>query len=350
MRRVAPFSADHIKELNAFIHEKGRTVAESHRGQALLMLHNEYGADAIKMLVNYEKKYVFRIRKAYLEKGINALLDRPKKSRPLLTRGQIKQVAEILHATTPRAFGIQCDFWTTNILARLIKEQYGVMYKSKTSIRLLFKKADFTYHKPDKQYKKHDRKVIDEWREEVLPFIKQAFEDPDTVILTGDEMILTTQTTTQTIWLPRGSFPKIDVASNRQKRCIYGFLDVKTGIEHSYVTKQTTGDITCKMLEKLANIYHEKKIVLVWDNASWHKSQFVRDFLTTTKHSFHLINFPPYAPEENPQEHVWKEGRSEVTHNKFIENIDKASNEFVDYLNNTKFDYNFLGLSGLVKC
>ncbi|MBU4305720.1 MAG: hypothetical protein KJ893_08930, partial [Candidatus Omnitrophica bacterium] len=59
------------------------------------------------------------------------------------------------------------------------------------------------------------------------------------------------------------------------------------------------------------------------------------------------IYFPRSAPEENPQEHVWKQGRSKVTHNKFIENIDKTTNEFVDYLNNSKFRYSFLGISAV---
>jgi len=350
MRKVTPLSSAQLEELNRFIHEKGRTVSECQRGQALLMLHHGYDDDSIKMLVGYDKKYVFRLRKKYLEKGEPSLLDKPKKTTALLTRNQIQQIKKILHSCTPYDFGISCEFWTTGILARLIKEQYGVVYKSKTSIRLIFKKADFTYHKPDKQYKRHDQAAVDKWKEATRPIIEAAFKESETVVLAEDEMILTTQTTTQTIWLPRGEFPKIDVASNRKRRCIYGFLNVKNGSEHSFVTRQTNGLVTCEMLEKIANIYPDKKIIILWDNASYHKSEPVKEFLTNTKHSFHLINFPPYAPEENPQEHVWKEGRSKTTHNKFIENIDKASKKFVDYLNNTNFNYSLFGLSGPVKC
>jgi len=55
MRRVTPLSINQIDELNAFIHGKDRTVAECYRGQALLMLHSGYDANAIKMLVDYDK-------------------------------------------------------------------------------------------------------------------------------------------------------------------------------------------------------------------------------------------------------------------------------------------------------
>ncbi|MBI3458886.1 transposase [Candidatus Azambacteria bacterium] len=57
------------------------------------------------------------------------------------------------------------------------------------------------------------------------------------------------------------------------------------------------------------------------------------------------VYFPPYSPEENPQEHVWKNGRALVTNNKFIENIDETANEFKKYLKKTMFHYSFLGLS-----
>lgn len=33
------------------------------------------------------------------------------------------------------------------------------------------------------------------------------------------------------------------------------------------------------------------------------------------------IFFPKYSPDQNPQEHVWKTGREQVTHNNFIPKI-----------------------------
>jgi len=58
-----------------------------------------------------------------------------------------------------------------------------------------------------------------------------------------------------------------------------------------------------------------------------------------------VIHFPKYAPEENPQEHVWKRGRSETTHNRFIDDIDTATDDLVTFLNTTTFPYTLLGMS-----
>lgn len=48
------------------------------------------------------------------------------------------------------------------------------------------------------------------------------------------------------------------------------------------------------------------------------------------------------APDENPQELVWIEGRAKTTHNRFIDNINEATDEFIRYLREIHFDYKFL--------
>lgn len=310
--------------------------------QAILMINREAEADFIKEITGYDQKYAFELRRKYIDHGIESLLSKKKEPRALLTKGQKAEVIKIVTTLTPKSFGYSIDYWSTYILGALIKEQYNVQYKSKTSLYLIFKDAKFTYHKPDQQYKNRNQQVINQWIEKNTPLIQQALAEPETIVLVEDEMMLSTQTTTQKVWLPQGEFPKIDVSSKRQIRCIYGFLNIKTGHEHAFKFLRAASEETCKALEKIGNLYKNKKIMLIWDNASWHKSEQIKDFLRNTKHSFYLIQLPPYAPELNPQEHVWKAGRAMVTHNTFIEDIDKATDQFVNYLNGTFFEYKFI--------
>jgi len=53
--------------------------------------------------------------------------------------------------------------------------------------------------------------------------------------------------------------------------------------------------------------------------------------------------FPPYAPDEDPQEEVWKAGRSTLTHNAYIRDIDETADKLVKYFNTTVFPYRLLG-------
>jgi len=102
----------------------------------------------------------------------------------------------------------------------------------------------------------------------------------------------------------------------------------------------------CFDIGKIRKLYSGQKILLLWDGPGWHRGIKVKEFLNNDG-NIEVIYFPRYSPEENPQEHVWKEGRSQVTHNRFIENIDTATNEFVNYLNSAKFNYSLLGLSAV---
>lgn len=99
-----------------------------------------------------------------------------------------------------------------------------------------------------------------------------------------------------------------------------------------------------EILQKIREIYPKQKLVLFWDNAGWHRGSVAQDFIKQDG-NIKVIHFPPYALEENPQEHVWKSGRAKITHNRFIEDIDKATDELVKYFNETKFFYKLLGFS-----
>ena len=343
MKLIQKLNSEQIKELNNFKREKKRSATEAMRVLAILLINSNAYSELIKEFTEYDRKYASNLQRKYLKRGTNALKDREgKRPRALLTKGQRQEIIRTITTTTPKIFGIDEDYWTTAILGALIKEQYGVQYKSRTPLSILFKNAQFTYHKPDKQYRSRNQQAIDQWAKKNTPIIKDALATPKTVVLVADEMMLSTQTTTQKIWLPKGDFPKIDVSSNRKIRCIYGALNIKSGREHAFKNRGANSEASCDFLNQLGNLYKGYKIVLIWDNASWHKSSAIKSFLTITKHNFHLINFPPYAPELNPQEHVWKHGRSHVTHNAFIDNIDKATDQFIQFLNNEHFDYKFL--------
>jgi len=334
-----------IRELEAYIKRGTNKSQESKRAQAILLVEQEVSNQLLGILTALKHVTAVKLRKRFIKDGLDAIKNKreDKKPRSLLTRNQRKQLATVLVRDTPIKYGYDCSYWTTWILSHLIFEQYGVKYKSRTSIYVIFKESKFTYHKPERVSCRHNQKLIDEWKKTKRTIMKKAFKNNNTVILTGDEMVLSTQTTVQKVWLPQGEQAFVDVTINRKSCSIYGFLNVKTGQEHAFKTKKQTMQITCKILDKIGKLYPNKKIVIFWDNAPWHRGSKVREFLSETQHDFYLVNFPPYAPEENPQEHVWKNAREHVTHNKFLKNIEWVSNDFVNYLNNSIFKYSLLG-------
>ena len=344
MKKQVIFLSEYQKdELRRLMNKEDCTKGEMMRAQAVLILNKDVSGQLVEELAGFDKKYVSQLRKKYIEQGIEALISKRKKRiRLLLTKKQREEIIEILQKQKPSNFGYESSFWTTLMLGDLIERKFDVRFKSRTSLYIIFKEARFSYHKPETKYKKKNEKQENEWIQNNHDRIQELLSEKNTVVLFGDEMMLSTQTTTQKIWLPKGEYPKIDIATKRDIRVIYGFLDIKTGKEISFKAEYANSETTCVILNKIGLLYPGMKIVIIWDNAPWHRSKLIKKFLTDTKHHFFLIQLPPYAPELNPQEHVWKAGRSAITHNTLIENIDFVADTLINYLNSHLFNYKFL--------
>ena len=343
MERIQRLSKAQITELSGIINSNKSSFTEGKKAQAVLMVNTGKEPEDIAMLTGYSRRHAFALRIAYIKYGLKVIKDKPRKIRRLLTGKERTQILDMIKNQKPSDYGYQSSYWSTGILGMLIKKEYGVEYKSKNSVRLLFKEAKFSYHKPDKKYQRHNEKNVEQWLIEKRPSIEEAMSDPNTIVLTGDEMQLSTQTTTQRVWLPQGEYPKIDVATKRESLSLYGFLEIKTGKEYAFKTPWQNMYLTEKILKKLRKLFPGKKILIIWDQAGWHRGSVVKKYIEKTKGKIETMFFPAASPELNPQEHVWKAGRSNVTHNEFIENIDKAADQFVNFLNKTKFTYSFAG-------
>lgn len=151
-------------------------------------------------------------------------------------------------------------------------------------------------------------------------------------------MNLNQETKIKNVWYFRNKQPIIEAKRKGQSQNFYGALNMKTGKCAAIATDKQNGKITVNFLKKLINIYKDKKIFLIWDGASWHKSKEVREFLRTKQGKrFDLFNFPPYTPEFNPQEHVWRNLRQNITHNRMEKDFSALVNDCLKYLNRNNF-------------
>jgi DDE superfamily endonuclease len=63
-----------------------------------------------------------------------------------------------------------------------------------------------------------------------------------------------------------------------------------------------------------------KRVVVVIDNAPWHRGQLVRDVLAEHLH-LELYRLPSYSPELNLIERVWRWMRKRATHNRLFDTM-----------------------------
>lgn len=314
---------------------------------AILLIEEKVTEGSLQRLTHYKRSVAVKLRKKYILGGFDAIKSKKKEkeSKSFLTRNQKQEITKTLNEKVPSDIWEKApNCWTTWHLAEFIKEKYDVVYKSKTSLYLIFKSIKFSFRKPQKFSVRRNDNEIAIWKEKYEPIFKAECADSNNVVLVGDEVILTSQTRLQKAWLPApDKAGYIHDVTSRKNMSLYGFLDVQTGEETAYCAEMQNSKNTIVALKNLAEKYKDKRIVLFWDNASWHKSEEVRDYLKTTT-QFKLYNFPPYAPDLNPQEHIWKEMKEKIFGNRFIKNFKETIGQTIDFLNSTKFQYEFLGV------
>jgi len=74
-----------------------------------------------------------------------------------------------------------------------------------------------------------------------------------------------------------------------------------------------------------------KKILLVLDNARYHHAKILQEWLDEMSDMLELFFLPPYSPDLNAIEMLWKKTRRNVTHNRYFESLDNLKLDLTLY-------------------
>jgi transposase len=107
-------------------------------------------------------------------------------------------------------------------------------------------------------------------------------------------------------------------SSGRQRFNVLGALhavthELVTLTNHTYIT----ADAVCALLEKLAAQFQDLPLVLVLDNARYQKCRLVLE--TAARLHIELVYLPPYSPNLNLVERLWKFVKKQVLYNRFYD-------------------------------
>ena len=106
-------------------------------------------------------------------------------------------------------------------------------------------------------------------------------------------------------WCPKGQRPSVPCHHIREYRYAFGAVEPLSGESFFLTMPNCDTECTNIFLEKLSEQYPDDIILLVCDGAAWHKSKALR-----CPENIQLLSIPPYTPEMNPIEQIWKQIRS----------------------------------------
>ena len=142
-----------------------------------------------------------------------------------------------------------------------------------------------------------------------------------------DETTVTLDPPLRACWMKIGQHRRIPATrpGEKQKRHIFGGYNwVENTITWTTAqTKNSTAFISF-LEELLVKQYPTGRVILVMDNASYHKSVSALAALSLFEHRVMVIWLPPYCSDLNPIERFWRFLKDMACANKLQDNIDEV--------------------------
>ena len=144
------------------------------RYQAVRLYGEGYPEEEIEQITGCSHTSLMEWCRAYRADHSQGLVDkRVGGNRAKLSQLQIEELQQKMHQYMPKElFGASASsadgqFWTVEDLAHMVREQYGVAYKSRTSYTSLLSLCGFSYQKTEKIFKSRSQAKVADFEEQL---------------------------------------------------------------------------------------------------------------------------------------------------------------------------------------
>ena len=125
------------------------------------------------------------------------------------------------------------------------------------------------------------------------------------------------------MWVPKEDVDPVQLlAPTRNSVSLFGAVNIRTGQLITQFEKKFDAMTFYHFLEKLIKYRPRgRRMVVILDNARYHHANLLKPLLKKYCKRLKLEFLPPYSPELNPVERVWKLMRRLCTHNEYFPNL-----------------------------
>jgi len=204
----------------------------------------------------------------------------------------------------PRQLEFEFGLWTRNMVRDLIRRKFGVNYSAQNVGRIL-KMLGFSPQRPLYQARERDEEKRRVWKEELFPALVKRATKEGAKIFFADEAGCRTDYHSGTTWAPAGQTPVVTNTGKRESAGMASVISMR-GAMHWMVFEETmNSELFTGFLDRLLHDI-SGKIFLVLDRAPYHTSKETLEWAAARKNRIELFFLPPYSPDLNPDEWVWK--------------------------------------------
>jgi len=310
-----------------------KSRVEAARCRILLLLNEGKSVQLVSKIVGCVRSTVYYTVYRFEDNGEDCIYDQRNLIGPRKVTHEVEEKILEYIDKTPKEYGWHRSNWTIELFAMQLKNDIGVTL-STGCISGLLKELGCKRRRPCQVLR-----IPVRGRRKILKKIEKLLRksSPDDEIFYEDEADVDLNPKIGSTYMKKGKQLKVITPGKNVKRYIAGAMNTRTGKVIYTVGQRKNTDLFISLLSKMLKTYKKaKKIHPILDNYIIHKSKKLIRFLNSSGKKIKLHFLPPYSPNENKIERLWKQMHDHVTRNHKHPNIELLMQDIEIFLKNAQ--------------
>jgi len=224
---------------------------------------------------------------------------------PALTPELDRWLHDTILTSTPADRGYDTELWTLQILVELLRQRFGV-WAADSTVALHLHRLDSSCQRPCYRAAEQDPEAVAHFLLYKFPKIQKLAENIDADIGFEDETGIGIMTRAGRTWGAVGHPPVVLATDRRGGYNVLSAITAEGRLRYSVEEHAIDSDRYMAFLQQVLQ-GRTRPLILLADNASFHRSAAVRQFVRAHRTQLRMFFFPTHSPELNPDEPVWNE-------------------------------------------
>jgi len=278
--------------------------------------------ETIAKILDLDRSTVYGWLARYRRGGWDGLKAKPLAGRPPKLSGKMMRwVYETVTRKNPLQLNFAFALWTRDMVAKLIKDKFG-MKLSVASVGRLLAQLGITCQKPLHRAQERNEALVQQWLKKDYPQIRATARKAGADIYFGDAAHIRSDHHAGRTWGKKGETPILEATGARHAMSLISAITSRGHMRFMIVEKGgVNADVFIEFLKRL--IAGARRVIfLIVDRGPAHVAKKTKAFVESLNGSLRLFYLPPYSPDRNPDELVWKHLKADTVGRMAVTNRD----------------------------